>query len=233
MKILNYFVFLIFYILIIITTTGCNREVNLEGEVFIVTKGGESVKLGLVEIIAIPELDAKNFIEEKKSKSQDEYLKAKQEFIYNKREYAWIMQGKALAKMGLYSFRSQERDDARTEMSQWLAIYDRWNKIYERILAKDNVYIREFIWPKGDYYYNDLPLNKVIGKATSNADGIFNITLPEKGKYLLAAHTQRQIADQQEEYYWLIWVTVSGKHKDHIMLSNNNLFGTKSPESVD
>jgi len=214
--------FIILYIALTITITSCSRESNIDGEIFIVTQGGQSIKLGLVEVMAFPEVDAQKFIEEKNKKAPDEYLRDSQEFIKSQKEYAhrrWI---EALEKMG-YLLHS---DDPPQAMTDAIADARQWQKRYEYIN------LAEFEWPKGGFYYNDLPLNEVVEKATTNADGKFTLTLPSKGKYLLVAHSQRQIADSKEEYYWLIWVFVTGNSKDHIMLSNNNLFGTNASESV-
>jgi hypothetical protein len=247
---------LFFYILIIITLTGCNREASLEGEIFIVTQGGQSIKLGLVEVLAIPEIDAQKYINEKdlaslqkKTELREKYIKAKDEY---EKDYQRIteknkkieLQKKHVQKMideagnrilnALNSSKEKELQAAITDQLRWeheyynLDISDPTVNINLKNIAQN-----EFLeWPKGDFYFNDLPLSKTVGKATTNDDGRFTITLPSEGKYLLAAHTQRQIGDQQGEYYWLIWVTVTSKDKDHIMLSNNNLFGTNAPESA-
>lgn len=44
----------------------CNREVKLDGEVFVVTKGAENIKLGGVSVLVIPENLAKGYVETKK-----------------------------------------------------------------------------------------------------------------------------------------------------------------------
>ncbi|MCX7112953.1 MAG: hypothetical protein NTX45_23120 [Proteobacteria bacterium] len=220
--------FLILYIALTITMTSCSSESTLDGEVFIVTQGSQSIKLGLVEVMAIPEVDAQKFIEEKNSKAQDEYLRDSQKFIKSQKEYAYRMWNEALEKMGylLQGGHPHLQDGHPQAMTDAIADAERWRKRYEYIN------LAEFEWPKGGFYYNDLPLNEVVEKATTNADGKFTLTLPSKGKYLLVAHSQRQIADSKEEYYWLIWVFVTSNIKDHIMLSNNNLFGTNASESV-
>lgn len=63
--------------LLLLTSPACNREVEIQGSVFIVTKGAENQKLGLVIVSAVPADRMKQFVENKKShiKSQLDRLK--------------------------------------------------------------------------------------------------------------------------------------------------------------
>ena len=52
--------------IIVATVSGCHRAANLRGSVFIVTRGGDNVKLGLVEVRAIPLKAAVEHLEKKR-----------------------------------------------------------------------------------------------------------------------------------------------------------------------
>src|SRR3982751_1188456 len=54
-------------------------EVELKGNVFIVTNGAQNVKLGLVEVRTIPEGDFKKFLDKKNASFASERERLKQE----------------------------------------------------------------------------------------------------------------------------------------------------------
>jgi hypothetical protein len=73
-------------------TQSCNSSGTLQGEVFIVTRGGENIKLGLVEVKALPLNKAEQAvsrllaIREKKQHLIDEIAEAKSFQLYSKLE---------------------------------------------------------------------------------------------------------------------------------------------------
>lgn len=85
-------------------------------------------------------------------------------------------------------------------------------------------------WPTAAFIFNGLPSG--IGRASTNADGKFSLKLPRKGRYALAAHASRKIIDDDEQYYWLVWVTVDNGTVKNVVLSNNNMMTVQSNEAV-
>ena len=79
------------------------------------------------------------------------------------------------------------------------------------------------------YLLEGLPEGKI--KAVTDADGKFSMKLPT-GKYALVASSQRRVVDSTEEYYWLVWVNLDGQEAKQIMLSNQNMLGQDSEDSV-
>lgn len=69
-------------------------------------------------------------------------------------------------------------------------------------------------------------------KAVTDSDGQFTMKLRAHKRYVIAAKAQRRVFDTTEQYYWLIWVSLEGAQPKQIMLTNNNLMGTDSPDSV-
>ena len=41
-----------------------------------------------------------------------------------------------------------------------------------------------------------------------------------------------QIGAEKEEYFWLVWITVGPDTPQRLLLTNNNLIRSKSPDSV-
>jgi hypothetical protein len=191
----------------------CARECQLEGEVFIVTKGGHNVKLGLVEVKALPEKEILAFIEKKKAEAkekiggvtternrcQSEYIKAQSE--YNKRFFA----------SGL--------------------------KLFDRLLDAKMTALKEYniaesayhYWSNGIYLFDNLPEGEVSAK--TNSDGKFIMTLKRNTTYALIAHAQRDVFNNVEKYYWMVWFIPKDK-TNTIFLSNDNFFDVDSPNNL-
>jgi hypothetical protein len=142
----------------------CERTGSIRGSIFIVTRGGDNVKLGLVEMSAIPTKDAVEHLK-----------KIDAEFMASKG--AW---------------RTTQGIDEGPANSQDLA----------------------------KHIFESLP--PAAGKALTDADGRFAMTLPKDKGYFLAAKASREIGSRKEEYYWLVYAKATDPPKD-IILSNQNM----------
>jgi hypothetical protein len=80
--------FLIITVIFVFIFTGCNKQGELQGSVFIVTQGAQNIKLGLVKVTAIPENEIKQFVEQKKSIINGESNKLKSDMDAIKPEIA-------------------------------------------------------------------------------------------------------------------------------------------------
>ena len=69
-------------------------------------------------------------------------------------------------------------------------------------------------------------------KAITNSDGQFSMKLRANRRYVIAAKAQRRVFDSTEHYYWLVWVSTEGEGAKSVMLTNNNLIGEGSSDSV-
>lgn len=222
---------------------GCGYLVGeLSGEVFIVTQGGQNVKLGLVEVRAIPEADVKAFIEKKKKspdvdtiikRDRPQYEKAKLELAVLEKEKDKAEQKKfdslveltrSIGSSSLFSYNSKVRDaDLKYERDMFNLFMQASSNFYKT--WKDYPQ-----WATCEYYFDGLP-NGVVS-AKTNADGKFTSKLKRGQKYALAAYGQRKIGDLTEKYYWLIWVSLDGKGVKNIMLSNDNLMDVNPQDAV-
>lgn len=70
-------------------------------------------------------------------------------------------------------------------------------------------------------YLEGLPLAEAV--VTTDADGKFSLKIPNTGKYVLVAQTDRKIGStRNENYFWFVPVNADGTAKK-VILSNNNL----------
>jgi len=273
----------IFCTLILVSLTGCKHEGELKGDVFIVTKGAQNFKLGLVEVTAIPEADMNQFIWKKKSNISSEFSKlkpqvtaaqkeletAQQDYQATKDAYdvAEVKQKEAQSKvndleLNAYTspYESSQTDSDTPEIqAQKTAIADKLKKqslmasqqaallsrqleslriplkSKERYLAGIKMRLVDVQNKMTHFITNDfllVDLPEGIAKATTDADGKFSMKLPNTGKFALAAHSQRRVFDSTEQYYWLVWVSIDAEQAKQVMLTNQNLMGEDSPDSV-
>jgi uncharacterized protein YcfL len=147
--------FLFLYGVILLSMAGCSKAGGeLKGEMFIVTKGSQNIKLGAIEVRAIPLKEYRTYIS------------------------------------------ARLANDTQRDLSI-------------------------------NYYLDELP--KGIATTTTDSEGKFTLTLPEKDKYILAAHAQRQLFDTTERYYWVVPVDFDPSKQPTVQLSNNNLIEPDYP----
>ena len=190
---------------------GCSREGELSGDVFIVTNSAANLKLGLVELSAIPENVMKGFLVSRKSVVDAQISSARQEYETIKGQYdeanRQYQQVKKFAQEGDFGDLRRELDK-QDQLSQLKPKLDD----AERALA---------------YALSAAPLfegmPKGIVTATTDADGRFSMKTPTRGKYAVVAHASRQIFGSREEYYWIVWTSPEGEPSQTVTLSNNNL----------
>lgn len=190
----------------------------MAGDIFIVTKGGQSIKLGLVEVTLLPLQPVLSHLADRKAAEQSIAVqlnsqvqaakadeKAKDAIMQDAHKYD------ILSKDGYAAYSKAYND--------WLnATY-----VTEALVEKQNGF------PSGSYYFNGLP--QPLAAAQTDADGEFTIEIPNDGESAIAAHAQRSVGSYNENYFWLIKVPKDWQTRK-IMLSNDNLMSSGSPDSL-
>jgi hypothetical protein len=211
----------------IVVPIGCQpSEVQLSGSIFIVTKGGESIKLGLVEVRAIPEIDVNEYIVAKKRECKHEYDSlttriAEVSATLKEMNARW---DKVFAKW--------ESAEAGTEASyRYESDTDILNDEIKKVKdVKKGLLQKQLEYIYGHHFFDDLPMGVAIAK--TNADGVFKLTVKPGIRYGIVAQANRMVADTSEDYFWFVWTKPDVKRDNEIMLSNDNLVEAHSPESV-
>jgi hypothetical protein len=77
--------------------------------------------------------------------------------------------------------------------------------------------------------YTTLSADKCLEQVTSatvtaetDADGLFKIKVPKKGRFIILASTQRAVGNSTERYFWIVPFSLEGDSSANIRLSNDN-----------
>jgi len=192
-------------------------EEVLEGEVFIVTKGGQNYKLGLVEIMVFPLDQIKGLMAVRDQQSKEAYSSTIESVrkAYENREDKWQILQKAYHD---YSTESEQRlSQAKRD---WEDAKYQENKVIEQ-----NEYYRS-----GEFYFAMLP--EPIMTTKTNSDGRFKLRLSTKEQFAIMARGQRQVGVETDKYFWAIQTSLNGHSLNSIQLSNDNMTISKHPDSL-
>jgi len=196
-------------------------EIDIAGQVFIVTQAGTNFKLGLVEVKAYEEPLIINAVQQKKQNAVAELEKDKPRLVgltselktleeeFNTANLRWKRRS---ADWGLLA-KVNEAEKRKNAKAAELAM----------VVAETQSYF------KGPYWVADLPLP--VQTTKTDADGIFIFRL-KPGRYALVAESRRKVIDKTEEYYWIVWADLTKENPNRIFLSNDNLIETFCADCV-
>jgi hypothetical protein len=195
--------------IILLLQNGCGSgQGELNGEVFIVTKGRENIKLGLVPIYLIREKEIKKHIDNKNLEAQKiiEMIRPDVNKALNEWKEAALEHKMATEQIPRWEFST---NDAKAIISYRVA--------FDKALAESEVK-KKIMWDK-EYALNMLKIKMEstmsiqfllegldIGKETTktNADGRFSIRINRNERYAVLAQANRQTLNSKEEYCWFI-----------------------------
>jgi hypothetical protein len=217
------------------------QDHTLSGQIFIVTNGRENVKLGLVNVLLLTEESAQRHIAQKRATAEQAIADLKPQLAQANRMVAGAQHAidSAETKFNEASDAVSEAirsdgdenaaDNARYQSQKaWSAAGDRLGSSLQR---RRELVARLGVFDSGTFYLEGLP--SPVKVATTDADGEFSLTVPgEGGPYVLAAHTQRQVVDETEEYAWLIRVPPEALNGSKVLLSNDTMTTSSSPLSL-
>lgn len=215
--------------------TGCNREGQLEGEVFIVTRGGENIKLGLVEVQAIAEEDIKDFVLQKTRIAQDSLAK------WN--PIVEAAESRADSARAVVDSLESVADSLR-KTDRWWASSDYDDVLDKMAVARENVVeLNSAVprstrarWNNPPFFFEDLP--EPVVTTQTNSDGEFTLPLKRNERYAVVAKAERDAGQRflgipvPEKYYWMIWTTLEGEPTKQLLLSNDNLVRSESENGL-
>ncbi len=216
-----------------------SADVTVSGQIFIVTKGRDNIKLALVNVAAISEKEMLEHI-----KRKHDYGIEQQNQLTPKLEAA--MREVDAAKADVKSARDISSADINKRLKTVMAHIEKKGKydpIYQALLDKvdsanksaeekasalHKLKSEYAMFNSIEFYTQDMPTPVSVSK--TDADGKFELTVPS-GKYVIVAITKRAVFRYDEQYYWLVRIDASSPVKS-LMLSNDNQVETKCEECV-
>jgi hypothetical protein len=212
------------------------ETVQVSGEVFMVTKSGENVRLGLVEVRAIPEAEFLAFVESKRNAADAEIKelgpaidRARWLVRYSEAEIA------VLEPERNFAYAQAMANPASDEASQ------RFQEVNARALAaatrmdarrgelKKTEEKAQF-WRSAAYYFQGMPAG--IASTKTDADGRFSLTLPLDQAVALVAQAERQINGGTERSYWCVRLRANQPGAQRVVLGSDNQVSSGSPTSL-
>ncbi len=204
-------------------------EVTVSGQIFIVTKGRDNIKLALVHVAAIPENKMLEHIKKKHDYGIEQQNQLTPELEAAKRE-ADAAKADAKSAHDIWwadrkrsNFRDNRINDALFEKLQSTK-----KSAEEKEPALYKLKSEYAIFNSIEFYTQDIPTPVSVSK--TDADGKFELTVPS-GKYVIVAITKRAVSRYDEQYYWLVRIDASSPVKS-LMLSNDNQVETKCEDCV-
>ena len=222
------------------------QEGEVAGQVFVVTRARENVKMALVTVSALSEAQVADVLAKCEAAAPAETAKRQAAFdaallavADAKKQLSSAVAAKAKASeayANAYALELQKRSDSsKGALDAMTSAFVREGAARSS-LARKEAFARDAAAALGyskssAFLFGFLP-DHAQQVAKTDADGRFTIRIPRQGRVALAARASRDVVNSQENYYWLVWVSLSGKNRTDVMLSNDNVTTSGSPESV-
>jgi len=198
----------------LVALTGCKpKETTLSGQMFIVTQGGENIKLGDVRIILVEKSQVADFLQKKAPVIKSELIARKAEYDAAKEEAQKIVD-----------------DDRQTQALNSQELSATADREYASINRFKNARAKYLNFPMAEDWLTDFsPI--VFRETLTDADGNFSITYPRNKNLAIFAKAERTTLTDTEKYYWVIDAPTNAPTVQ-IFLSNDNLASTASALST-
>ena len=184
-------------------------KITVTGQVFIVTKGGDNIKLGGVHVKLYTEEEVETMI-----KSRQEEAQKKMSYNDPRIEKAKIMSDAADKAIESLEYGSDGYSNASNRKATA-------NNYYSAVLSDREA------WLSSDAYFDAFPYR--LADAETDADAKFSISVPTNGKFVLIARASRKVGDSDEYYYWMVRLAMNGENNKTILLNNENITASGSP----
>ncbi len=226
-------------------------EGDLVGDIFIVTRGGQNYKMGLVSVLLFDEDTFSRLMTAKTSKRSEERAKLRPAYDAAMQALRDANREEQLAQAAQEAAHKKVMANLRDDLHDWGG--------FQKMLAKDESLQKQWYALIGvagkkemavsaarhdldhvaseysycdtcDFLLRDLPHPRATTK--SDADGHFVVRLQFARRYGLLARAQRQVIDEVEDYCWALWIAFGQPQRTRLFLSNDNLVQQVSVESA-
>lgn len=225
---------------------------DLEGQIFIVTKGQQTIRLPLVSVSLVPQKQFKEFIDVSIKGSIAEIKETSDQVELKRTEYASLRDSIKISETSAETNPFVEFDQLGficspssegTSMSAFdnCLRTDKGKAAMERMTALAKAYkdyfdqrrslFREMAGLMDKHRLASKAIRLMIFSAgasdgvsvKSDVDGRFIFEGVKPGSYMAIARANRSIGDNSEIYEWIVEVNVKSKGKNLLVLANDNL----------
>lgn len=236
-----------------------DTSLQMEGQIFIVTKGQQAIKLALVPVSVVSEDDLKVFLSAKANQANIarrdlaptlKKLQEEKEASYSnlnpflekililsteissedrKCSESGYMEAYKCRRSTELANKRREVDSLNFTMKPIREKYEEANQTYNAVKINYEKFISANVFLAG---LEDVPQ---LGNTKTDADGKFNVnvSVPAGKKVVVIAKTNRQIVGEKEEYRWMLWISPQkGQSKTTLTLANDSLLETICSECV-
>ena len=195
---------------------------ELTGSVNVVLRRKKKHPLGFVVLHAIPEEDLKKHLERRAGQRESKLAKLQREID----AVAPTLAQAQAEEDRLWNIQKQDESNL-AKAKAWSAAFNRTKEITRQL---DDLLMRRQRLTSGELFLQDLP--SAISSATTNADGSFTLAIPRDGRYGIVARADREPGEDGQPYVWFVWVTLNGEPTKRLVLNNDNIVGSGSPDSA-
>jgi hypothetical protein len=206
---------------------------DIDGHVFIVTRGAQAIKLPLVQVAAFRKTEIEAHIREVDIRLSADRAKADAAV----KEAIVALQHAKRAGAGSDNWLQDDIKahgpikDVNDAMRRGEAVGKRQGEAQKRISSaearlREAGAQREFVYSAARYLA-DLP--PPLATAKTDADGHFKLTVADEEELALVATSSRTVFDHVEKYFWVVRLA---PHDTIVQLSNDNLTSSGSADSL-
>jgi hypothetical protein len=199
---------------------GCSKPHPLAGQVFIVMRNGQSVKLGLAEVRLF---DRKTF---------DAALREWKQGIDSQEHQTEVLRSQSAALLNASRLARDRAANNRVEKNKAALDSRAAEKLQAWLDAEGDLQasgIYHTVLLSAAPIFAFLSKAKAVAVTKTDADGNFLIEVPARGSFVIAATATREVMDSGEAYFWTIAVP-EGALK--VTLSNDNLTTSTGGDSL-
>jgi len=195
---------------------------ELAGDVFVVGPDGKRHSLRLVDVSAIPDHALTEHLERKKPQGELEGGKLRSEID----ALAASLEAARAEENRLWKIQKNDEKNVQ-KANEWSLVYNKTKDLARRL---EELHSRQQQLTSGEYFLQDMPSS--ISTAQTDSDGKFTLLMPRDGRYGIVARATRELDEKKETYCWFVWVSLNGDPSKRVVLNNDNLVGSGSPDSA-
>ena len=195
---------------------------ELTGNVFVVVRRKRKDFLGSVVLHAFPEDALKDHLERRAAQRELESGRLLREID----TLAATLAEAQAEEDRLWSIQKQDESNLRNAKA-WSVAFNNTKKITRHL---EDLQTRWQHLTSEEHFLQDLP--SAISSATTNDDGAFKMAIPRYGRYGIVARASRELREEEQTYFWAVWVSLDGEPAKRLVLNNDNIVGSGSPDSA-